>query len=505
MTKKGIVYLVGAGPGDPKLITLRAQELLQQADIVAYDHLVSARILKHARPEAKMVYVGKEADRHTKSQQTINQLLVRAAKSGKTVIRLKGGDPFLFGRGAEEAQELVKAGVSFEIVPGVTSAIAVPAYAGIAVTHRDYASSVAIVTGHEDPAKTKTAIHWDRLATAVDTLVLLMSVGNLGVIARKLIAHGRKPTTPAAVIEWGTLSRQKTVTAPLARIAASARRKGIGPPAVVVVGEVVSLRKKLAWFEKRPLIGQRILVTRALDKAAVLSDRLEALGAEVEELPAIELASVHANGAFSQAVAQLPDTDWVFFTSPEGVHWFKKMLKDIRRDLRSLKDCHIAAIGPKTADSLEACGVHVDFIPRQFSQEGILDDFPKRVLQGKRAVIFSAKESRDVLESGLRKQGMQVSRLPIYETKLPKESQRRALQVFEQPFHWVTVTSASCVDHLMQVLKEAGKPGLFKKLCFASIGPVTSKAIRKLGGRVAVEAKVSTIEGLIEALTRRAK
>ena len=247
-------------------------------------------------------------------------------------------------------------------------------------------------------------------------------------------------------------------------------------------------------------MGRRILVTRASDKAGILSDRLEALGAEVEELPAIALAPVKANGVFHSAVDRLPGTDWVFFTSPEGVQWFQKMLKPLRRDLRSLKDCHIGAIGPKTAESLENCGVHVDFIPRQFSQEGMLEDFPKRLLRGKRAAIFSAQGSRDALEAGLRRQGMAVSRIPIYQTILPKASLKRARDVFTRPFDWVTVTSASCVDHLAEVLRRTGRSGLFKRLHFASIGPVTSKAVRDRGGRVAVEAGISTVDGLIEAL-----
>lgn len=495
--------MVGAGPGDPKLLTLRGRELLAQADVVAYDHLVSTQLLSFCPPAAKIIYVGKESDAHAIAQSGINRLLIRYARAGRQVVRLKGGDPFLFGRGGEEALDLAKAGVSFEVVPGVTSAIAVPAYAGIPVTERHLSSSVAIVTGHEDPAKEQTSIRWRQLANACDTLVFLMGVGNLPAIAKKLIAFGRSPKTPCAVIEWGTLPRQKVAIGNLADIAAKARKAQIRPPAVCVVGDVVSLRSKLRWFEDKPLFGKRILVTRSAENAASLSGQLQALGAEVEELPAIALAPVKANGLFRQAIRQLPETDWVFFTSPEGIDWFSRMLKPLRKDLRWLKDCHIGAIGSKTAAAVEARGLHVDFIPRTYSQEGILRDFPSRLCRGRRAAIFSAALSRDALSDGLRRQGMRVVKVPIYQTLLPKASIEKARTLFDREFDWVTATSASCVDHLHQALKASGRPAVFKKLRFASIGPVTSETIRKAGGCVAVKARVSTIEGLVEAITRK--
>lgn len=493
---------MGAGPGDPGLLTVKAQKLLRKADLVAYDHLVSPRILKECLPQARLVYVGKEADHHTASQATINKLLVAEARSGKTIVRLKGGDPVLFGRGGEEALALAEAGVAFEFVPGVTSALAAPAYAGIPVTFRNLSSSVCVVTGHEDPTKPESAVRWEKLAHSADTLVVLMGVGTLKAFSAQLIRHGLSHRTPCAVIEWGTLSRQKTVTAPLSAIAEAAKRKGIRPPAVVVVGEVVSLRKKLAWFEKKPLFGKRVLVTRASSKAEALSQQLESLGAEVEELPAIALAAVKANGVFHKAVYQLPQTDWVFFTSPEGIGWFSNMLGPMRKDLRILKSCRIGAIGPKTAESLEAAGLQVDFVPKRFNQEGMVSGLPKAVVKDKRALIFSALESRDILEEGLREKGLRVKRVPIYQTILPKESIKRVAEVFARPFDLVTVTSASCVDHLAYALKASRLGITMKQLSFASIGPVTSQAVRQQGGRVAVEAAVSTIEGLINA-TRR--
>ncbi len=495
--------MVGAGPGDPKLLTLRGRELLSQADVVAYDHLVSPQLLSFCPPDAKKIYVGKESDSHTLAQSGINRLLIRYAKAGCQVVRLKGGDPFVFGRGGEEALELAKAKVAFEIVPGITSAIAAPAYAGIPVTERRLASSLAIVTGHEDPTKKNTAIRWQQLANACDTLVFLMGVASLPEIAKKLIQCGKPKQTPCALIEWGTLSRQRVVTATLADIAPKARKANIHPPAVCIVGDVVSLRSKLRWFENRPLFGKRILVTRAAENAALLSNKLQALGAEVEELPAIALAPVKANGLFSQAIRELPETDWVFFTSPEGIEWFLRMLKPLRRDLRWLKDCHIGAIGSKTAAAIEAHGLHVDFIPRTYSQEGILRDFPSRLCEGRRAAIFSAALSRDALSEGLRRRGMRVMKVPIYQTLLPKSTIEKARTLFGRRFDWVTATSASCVEHLQQALSATGQAAIFKKLRFASIGPVTSQAIRKSGARVGVQASTSTIEGLIEAIEKK--
>ncbi len=504
MSRPPIVSLVGAGPGDPGLLTLRGQELLAAADVVVYDHLVSDGVLTHARPQAKRIYVGKQASHHTLSQEKINALLIKEAKAGRRVVRLKGGDPTVFGRGGEEALALAKAGIRFEIIPGITSAIAAATYAGIPVTHREMASSMAILTGHEDPSKPSSAIRWDRLATACDTIVCLMGVGTLPEVTQQLIRHGRASRTPAAVIEWGTTPRQRTITGTLATIAGEVRRAKLQPPAVLVVGEGVKLRDRLNWFETKPLFAHRILVTRAADKAQELAGQLEALGAAVERLPAIELVSVAANGAFKQAVQALPQTDWVFFTSPEGLGWFTKMLKPYRKDARSLAGCRIGAIGPKTALAIEQAGLHVDFVPRRYSQEGVLQDLPKQVLAGRRAVIFSAEGSRDVLTKGLKARGMRVAKVPIYRTRLPAALKARITGIAAQPWDLVTATSASCVDHFSQALRAVGKGTLIKQLRFASIGPVTSQAVRAAGGRVAVEATVSTIDGLVEAIQRYA-
>ncbi len=501
--RKGTVFLVGAGPGDPGLLTVRGQELLRQAEVVVYDHLVSPRLLDVCPPSARLIYVGKEAEKPSSSQRAINVRLIREARAGKQVIRLKGGDPLLFGRGGEEALALRRAGIPFEIVPGVTSVIAVPAYAGIPLTDRTVSSSVAIVTGHEDPAKPGSRVNWAQLATACDTLVCLMGVSTLPAIAKQLLRAGRAASTPCAVIEWGTYPRQRTLIATLGTIAAKARAASIRPPAIIVIGEVVKLRRHLDWFESRPLFGRRILVTRAIDKAGSLVHQLESLGSTVEQLPAIELASVKSNGVFRDAIRDLPNTDWVFFTSPEGISWFARMLKPYRKDVRLLSGCHIGAIGPKTAEAIEAAGLHVDFVPKQFRQEGILEEFPGRLLSGKRALLLNAEGSREVLEEGLRSRGMRVRRVPVYRTVMPKGLQQGVAKLFDAPFDAVTVTSASCVEHLFQALQAAGKARLFGSLRFVSIGPITSAAVRARGGRVMVEAQPSTAEGLVAALVRR--
>ncbi len=502
---KGRVYLVGAGPGDPALITVRGLELLRQADVVVYDHLVDRRLLAECPRGAALIYAGKEVDHARASQAAINARLIRSAKAGKTVVRLKGGDPFVFGRGGEEALALARAKVSYEVVPGVTSAVAVPAYAGIPLTHRGVSSSVAILTGHEDPAKPGGALRWDRLATSCDTLVCLMGVATLPAIATQLLKHGRAPSTPCAVVHWGTTAAQRTVSGTLKSIAADARQAKIKPPAILIVGQVAALRKQLAWFERRPLSGKRVLVTRSADRAPALAARLDALGASVERLPAIELVTVKPNGAFRDAVQAIPETDWVFFTSPEGIGRFAQLLKPYRKDVRWLSGCHIGAIGPKTAEAIESAGLHVDFVPKRFSQEGVLADLPRRVLAGKRALILSAEASRDVLSDGLRRRGMAVCKVPVYRTVVPRPFKRQVAAIFSRPFDAVTVTSASCVEHLHAGLSAAGKRSLFRRLPFASIGPVTSAAVRARGGRVAVEASVSTIEGLVDAIAGAAR
>ena len=518
MRKQGAVYLVGAGPGDPGLMTVKGLDAIRRADVVVYDHLVSERLLDACRSGAEVIYVGKEKGRHTKSQTQINELLIRHARAGRLVVRLKGGDPVLFGRGGEEALALAKAKIPYEIVPGVTSALAVPAYAGIPVTHRGVSSSIAVITGHEDPSKPDSAIRWKELATAADTLICLMGVSTLATTAEQLIRHGRPKQTPCAVIEWGTLPTQRTVIGTLATIAARCRRAGLKPPAITVVGDVVRLRRALNWFETKPLFGLRIVVTRPTDRAEQAAELLSALGADVVKLPAIELTAVpvparrsgrepgQANGVFHRAVDRMAEFDWVFFTSPDGIRWFRRLLASERRDLRVLQGRRIGAIGPKTASSITELGIRVDFTPATFTQEGMLSGLKKRRLAGKRALILSAEGGRDVLEQGLKAQGVDVVRVPVYRTVAPARLAKQVGRVFQGRVDYVTVTSSSCVDHLAEALAAAGLSRLIKRIAFASIGPVTSSTVRGRGGRVAVEAKRATIEGLVEAIvasTRR--
>ena len=499
---KGIVFLVGAGPGDPGLITIKGLDALTRAEVVVYDHLVAPRLLDACRPGSRLIYAGKEKGAHAMTQEAINRLLIRHARAGRTVVRLKGGDPFVFGRGGEEALALAKAGIRFDIVPGVSSAIAAPAYAGIPVTHRILSSSVAFVTGHEDPSKPGSTIRWDTLATATDTLVCLMGLSTLGAIARKLIAHGRSKTTPCAVIASGTLPNQRTMVGTLADIERRCRTAAIAPPAALVVGKVVRLRRWLSWFEQKPLFGKRILVTRPGDRAESSTQLLESLGAEVIQLPAIQLAPALSNGAFHRALNEMDRFDWVFFTSPEGIHWFRMLLEKEHKDLRILTQRHIGAIGPKTAAAIEALGIHVDFVPTTFSQEGILEGLRGRVLRGKRALLLSAEGSRDVLMDGLRRLGMQVVRVPIYRSIMAPQLLKRIKEIMQSPPDLVTVTSASCVDQLAAALKRSRLDGRLRQLRFAAIGPVTADAVRAYGGRVAIQATTSTMEGLVDAIVR---
>ncbi len=370
MAASGFVSLIGAGPGDPDLLTLRGAEALASADVVVYDYLANPALLVHAPPGAERIYVGKKAGSHTLSQDEISALLVKFALAGQRVARLKGGDPFVFGRGGEEALALVEAGVSFEVVPGVTSAVAAPAYAGIPVTHRGLASSFAVITGHEDPTKEESAVDWPRLATGVDTLVFLMGVGNLPRIVEQLLAHGRPADTPVALVRWGTMPDQQTVSGTLVDITEKVKAAGLRPPAVTVVGPVAELREHLCWFEKRPLFGQRVLVTRTRQQASALSAQLRALGAEAIELPTIRIAPPEDWAPLDATIATLAVFDWIVFTSVNGVGHFWARLEAAGLDARALHGVRLAAIGPATAAELEARGLRADYVPDEVRGRG---------------------------------------------------------------------------------------------------------------------------------------
>ena len=478
----GIVYLVGAGPGDPGLLTLRAVELIASADVVLYDRLIPPEALAHARADAEVTYVGKEGEGPQFPQDDTHRLLLDHARAGRRVVRLKGGDPFVFGRGGEEALVLHEAGIPFEIVPGVTAGVAAPAYAGIPVTHREIASGVAFVTGHEDPAKPGSAIDWPALARFPGTLVFYMGVRTLPRIAERLIAEGRPAEEPVAVIERGTLPGQRTLLATLADVAERATAEKIRAPAVTVVGAVAGLREQLAWLETRPLHGRTVAVTRARAQASALAARLRALGAAVVEAPAIRIEPLDT------PLPPVRDYDLVCVTSPNGA----ELLLDRLRDARELAGVTVAAIGPGTARALRDRGVEPDIVPERAVAEGLVEALADVPVE--RALIARAAEGRDVLPDALRARGAHVDTVALYETIAePLDDATRAAA---SAANYVMFTSASSVRFFVAA---AGAEAL-RGPRLASIGPATSAALREHGSEPDLEADPHTPDGLIEAL-----
>lgn len=501
MTSAGIgkVYLVGAGPGDPGLITVKGLQCLKEADVVVYDHLVNERLLSSVKAGARLHYVGKQAGEKTLPQEEINRLLIEQAKAGNIVARLKGGDPFIFGRGGEEAEALASAQIPFEVVPGVTSGVAVPAYAGIPLTHRGYASSVAFLTGHEDPTKEESRIAWDRIATGIDTLVFLMGVRTLPEIVKKLLEHGRNPKTPTAIIRWGTRAEQETIEGTLEEIVEKA--KGLKPPAIAVIGEVVKLREKLRWFEQKPLFGKRILVTRAREKISAIASLLEAYGAEVVEFPTIEILPPKSFDPLDQAIAQLDRYHWILFTSANGFTFFLRRLLALGRDLRALAHLKIGAIGPGTASALEEMGLCPDLVPSEFVAEAFVEALGKEALQGQRILLPRAEQARDVLPQGLRRMGADVDVVSAYRTAKASGDRERLKQLLvERKVHLMTFTSSSTVAHLAQMLKGEDLRTLFEGVTIACIGPITAQAAEKLGLEVHIVPPSYTIPATASAI-----
>lgn len=502
MTIKGKVYLIGAGPGDPGLITVKGLNILRRADVIIHDYLANPRLLAEAKKDCELIFVGKRHDLHVLKQAEINQLLIEKAASGKVVVRLKGGDPFIFGRGGEEAEALAEAGVPFEIVPGITSATAVPAYAGIPLTHRHFSSDVAFITGHESAEKESSGIDWEKLARGVGTLVFLMGVKNLPNITANLVKHGRSADTPVAVIRWGTLAEQETIVGTLADIANKVKEAVLRPPAVVVVGKVVRMRKKIAWFENRPLAGERVLITRPREQSHKLVNILEDLGAETVVFPTIDTKPVDDYTILDRAIQELDSYDWAIFTSANGIRYFLDRLKTAGKDVRELKGIKIAAVGPATARQLEALNISVDLIPRDYIAEGLLEEFGKRGVAGQKLLLPRAKKAREVLPEQLQTLGAEVVVAPAYETVATATAAtpiRRQLE--EGRINWITFTSASTVKNFAKILgNDLGK--LPDKVKTAVIGPVTAKAAIKLGIKVDVVAEKSTNEGLAEAIVK---
>jgi uroporphyrinogen III methyltransferase/synthase len=499
MSKTGTVYLVGAGPGDLGLITLRAKQCIENADVIVYDHLANPATLNWAREDAEIIYAGKTSGESPMSQDEINALLIEKARAGKQVIRLKGGDPFVFGRGAEEAQMLFDARVRFEIVPGITSAIAGPAYAGIPVTHRAHNSHVTFLTGHEDPTKTESAIDYATLAKLGGTQVLLMGVERLGSITSEMIKHGVREDLPVALIRWATTGRHETLTGTLSDIAQKAVANDFTPPAVAVFGEVVGLRDKLNWYETRPLLGKRIVVTRTRKQASALSDKLRSLGAHVIELPTIRIEPPGDLREFAELVQDAHIYDWIVFTSANGVHAFFDIFFKLYDDTREIGGARIAAIGPATAQRVKDFHLHVDLQPKDFLAEEVVQEFKKQgSIENLKILLVRAEKARDVLPKELSALGAIVDEGVAYRT-LPETRDitgaRRQLETDGADL--ITFTSSSTVENFLAL-----KLPWPKGMQIASIGPITSKTARENGLKVHVEAHRHDIDGLVEAITK---
>ena len=492
----GTVYLVGAGPGDPRLLTVRATELIASADVIVYDRLVPKTVLEPASQNTVLEYVGKRPEEHTLDQKKINKLLVEHAEAGRSVVRLKGGDPFVFGRGGEEALALAAAGTSYEIVPGITAGVAAPAYAGIPVTHRGMASAVTFVTGHEDTGKPSSAIDWEALANVPGTLVLYMGVGNLDKIAKSLIDAGKDPRTAAAVIERGTMPAQKTVTAPLGEIAGAVQAAGIMPPAATVIGQVATLRDQLAWFEKSPLHGITIAITRARAQASGLAAKLLDLGAEVVQLPAIRIESLANSKEVRETIDRIADYSLVCLTSPNGAELLFAALRKAGKDARSLANNTIAAIGPGTSEALLKEGIVADVVPQKAVAEALADELEKLELSGKKVLLARAAEARDLLPKRLKGMAAEVDEVALYRTAAEPITEAQLNDLAGADY--LTFTSSSTVKSLLAAIGSTDH--LSKSLRVVTIGPVTSKTAEELGFGVDVEAKRHDIDGLVDAL-----
>lgn len=504
---KPTVYLTGAGPGDAKLITVKGLEVIKRADCILYDYLVNPDLLKFARSDCKLIYAGKKAAAHTLPQDKINQLLLKQARLHNIVVRLKGGDPFIFGRGAEEALYLKKNKIDFEVVPGVTSAIAVATYAGIPLTVRTENSTVGFITGNEDPAKNDSNINWPALAKALGTMVFLMGIGNLEKIVQKLIESGKPPKTPVAIIRWGTTAKQKTITGNLKNIVRVAKKNKIAPPAIIIVGEVVKFRKNLNWFEKRPLLGKGVVVTRTREQASALSEKLTDLGAQVIEIPVIKILSLKVDQQLREVFLQT-EYDWVFFTSQNGVGEFAQFLNRAGKDSRIFGRAKVCAIGSETAKSLAAIGIKPDYVPAQFCAEAIVKHFsrlssgnPPSAGKADSALILRAKQARDVLPDGLKRLGFKVKVIDLYDTCPEKESALKLRECLKRGVDLVTFASSSSVKNFVELLGKDYRR-LLKGTSLVSIGPVTSSTIREYGLKVNKEARVYTIDGLVEAIRK---
>ena len=524
---KGKVYLVGAGPGDIGLLTIKGLKCLRKADVVIYDFHLNAQVLNYINHNAEFIYAGKRGGHHTLTQDEINAILVQRAKEGRTICRLKGGDPFIFGRGGEEAEALSKEGIEFEVVPGVSSAVAAPAYAGIPLTHRLYSSSFAVIPGYEDATKKESTIDWSKLSTGVGTLVFLMAVKNVRSITQKLIENGRPPDTPVAVIRWGTRPDQKTIVGTLQSIPELVKEKHIKPPAVMVVGEVVRLRETLQWYEKKPLFGYRILVTREHMEGF---ERLEELGAEIIEFPTIEIVPPESYEEIDSSIEHITSYDWLVFTSRNGVKYFFSRFFEKDNDIRELKGIKICAIGTKTAQEVKKYGIKVDLIPDEFHAEGLIESFTKfsglystpspyppvapggaegrdsskqksresGLLKGMRFLLPRAEKAREIFPEHVRELGGEID-VPVAYRTIKPESRGKRLRRFlrEGRISVATFTSAATFHNFREIMGDDADERL-KGVPIAAIGPVTAKAVEEAGLHVDIMPKEATIEAMVE-------
>ena len=496
----GKVYLIGAGPGDPGLITVKGLSLLQRADVVVHDRLVDSRLLEQAGPGAELVYVGKGPGAAGHGAGGINDLLVGRASQGKAVARLKGGDPFVFGRGGEEALALAKAGVPFEVVPGVTSAVAAPAYAGIPVTHRGLASCFTVVSGSEDPSKQEASVDWARLAKTGGTLVVLMGWSSLEPITEALARGGMDRDTPAALVQWGTEPYQRSVTGALGNILTLAGEAGLAPPVAMIFGPVVELRRDIQWFERQPLFGKRIIVTRSRSQASVLSHMLAEAGAHAIELPTIRTVPPEDYSELDSAIRSLSGYDWAVLTSANGVDALFGRMSALGLDSRALGSVRVAAIGPATAQALARYGIRADLVPGRYVAESVVAEMERRGVEGARVLLARADIGRRTLAEGLSGLGATVDDVTAYRTVAPEASRRRAAELLsEDPPDLITFTSSSTVTNLLALLD--GDTSLVREVPSACIGPITAGAARERGLRVEIEAREYTVPGLVRAIT----
>jgi len=497
----GRAYIIGAGPGDPGLITVKGLRLLKIADVIIYDHLINQHLLDYAKEGAKKVCAGKQVGKHILEQKEINRFLIKEVKKGKIIVRLKGGDPFIFGRGGEEVETLAQHGILFEVVPGITSAIAAPTYAGIPLTHRKLASSVALVTGHENAAKEIPTVNLKKIAQSVDTVVCLMGVGKMDSIIQQIRESGRSPETPVAIIERGTFADQKIIQGNLKDILPKIRKACVRPPAVIIVGEVVNLRKTISWFESLPLFGKTIVVTRAKGQALPLIELLEQAGAQVILFPTIEINDPESFRLIDERIKHLKEYDYLVFTSANGVRGFLNRIQKLHKDLRCFNGIKIAVLGEMTAQVLRRHLLYPEIVPGFFTSKHLVEEFRKEGMNGKNVLLIRSKLSSNMLPSRLRRMGAKVDEVSAYTVKKPQSDSKNVLRLFKNHgVDIITFTSPSTFNNFCSLMKGQPMAKLLKGVKVAAIGPVTKREIAKHGIRIAITASQHTASGLVDAI-----